>query len=179
VKTLTHSQLVSLISSIRGAAPIGLETVTEAKVRKTGNPFKGIYKECRVVGWVGVRYGDSVNREMTRQGIDGKFEVEPRPWGQWLVPNKIAEHKGNLYLRTQSTPGTRKRQPAKVLRYRDETGRFLAREEIAPFLVEASASKKQAEAGLIDKSDQIMVREYKFDSIKKIRVGGKTYSLVK
>ena len=177
MKSLTHTQLVSLITAHKGAAIIGLEAITDAKPLKTGNPFDGINKHVRAVGFVGANYGEAVKREGSRQGVDAsEFVADSRPWGQWLIPNKVAEHKGELYLRTQSTPNQRRKQPARLLAYRDNNGKFLSRDEVKPFLPKKTESAKQAAAGLVGKVD---VREYKFSSIRKVRVNGQTFALVK
>ena len=177
MKSLTHSQFVKIIQSTQGAAIVGLEAITDAKPLKTGNPFDGINKHVRAVGFVGANYGEAVKREGERQGADASgFVADSRPWGQWLIPNKVAEHKGELYLRTQSTPNQRRKQPARLLAYRDNSGKFLSRDEVKPFLPKKTESAKQAAAGLAGKVD---VREYKFSSIRKVRVNGETFALVK
>lgn len=176
MKTISHAELVELIKNTKGAFPIGLLTNTEAKARKTGNPFGEIRKISRLVGFCGAKYEDAVNREGGRQGVDTNFEAESRSWGQWVVPNKVAEHKGRLYLRTQSTPGQREQSRAKVLSYLNLEGQPLKKSDIEQFLIEKSSSKKQENAGL-SKEKQIEVREFAFDSIQKIRVNGKTYRL--
>lgn len=180
MQTLTYNELIALVRERKGAFPIGIEAITDAKAKKTGNPFGTINKHSRSVGFVGANYGQSVSREQARQGVDpakNPFVAEPRPWGEWLIANKVATHKGAYYLRTQSTPGQRKRQRAKVLAYLSESGKKLNKADIAPFLPAPSAPKKQAEHGLVAIGEQIDVREYRFDSIQRLRIGGKTYKL--
>jgi hypothetical protein len=179
-KILTHGQLIAMINSTNGALPVGLLSETDSKAKKTGNPYGRILKRSRSVGWIGVNYQASVEREAARQGNSVCFDADPLPWGNWLIPNKVISHKGEFYLRTQSTPGGRKRQPAKVLGFRSEaTGQFLSYETVKPFLPPVRESNKQAEeAGLEGSENQIKVRTYKFDSIQKIRIGGVTYTLI-
>lgn len=177
MKSLTHTQFIKIIQNTQGAAIVGIEAITDAKPLKTGNPFNGINKHVRAVGFVGANYGEAVKREGERQGADASaFVASPRPYGEWLVPNKVATHKGELYLRTQSTPNQRRKQPARLLAYRDNSGKFLSKDEVKPFLPKKTESAKQAAAGLVGKVD---VREYKFSSIRKVRVNGQTFALVK
>ena len=177
MKSLTHTQFFEIIKGTQGAAIVGLEAITDAKPLKTGNPFNGINKHVRAVGFVGANYGEAVKREGERQGADASaFVASPRPYGEWLVPNKVATHKGELYLRTQSTPNQRRKQPARLLAYRDNSGKFLSKDEVKPFLPKKTESAKQAAAGLVGKVD---VREYKFSSIRKVRVNGETFALIK
>ena len=176
MKNISHSQLLDIVKNSRGTLIAGIEALTDAKARKTGNPFGTVFKHSRSVGFIGVNYENAVNREGVRQGVEANFEADSLPWGEWLIPNKIISHKGELYLRTQSTPGQRMRQRAKILSYRNEVGAKLAREEVSPFLPPKVMSAKQARAGL---ADEVSVRVFKFSSIQKIRVKGETFNLVK
>lgn len=176
MKQITKEELKNKIAALRGAAPVGILAVTDTKARKTGNPFGVIRKTVRAVGWVGARYVAGIKRQQVREGLEGAFVGGPLPWGEWLVPGKIIQNKGMMYLRTQSTPGTRKKAPARVLRYDCETGQ-LTREQVAPFLPPKNESRKQVEAGL-EAEEQIQVNNYSFDSIKKIRIGGETFELI-
>ena len=178
MQSITHSALIELIKGTKGAAIVGIEALTDAKPLKTGNPFDGINKQVRAVGFVGVNYGESVKREGERQGAEkaGEFVAESRPWGEWLIPNKVATHKGEFYLRTQSTPNQRRKQPARLLAYRDNAGKFLSPDSVKPFLPKKADSAKQASAGLAEK---VNVREYKFSSLLKVRINGQTFKVVK
>lgn len=178
MKTITHKELVATVAEKAGAMPVGIVATVDAKLLKTGNPFGTVAKRVRAVGFVGAKYGASVAREGERQGVDAsQFEASSLPWGQWLVANKVIAHKGAMYLRTQSTPGQRQRQPAKVLAYVGGNGQRLTHEQVSPFLPAKSVSRKQTEVGL-DESKQIDVRTYAFASIERVRVGGQTYRLV-
>lgn len=178
MKLLTQKEIVHLITNLSGAKPIGIEAETDAKARKTGNPFGVILKRSRSVGFVGARYGSAVERQQLREGEAPDFDAAPLPWGNWLVPNKLIEHKGKLYLRTQTAPGQRERQSAKVLSYRGESGQFLSKEDVKPFLPEKQFSVKQEAAGLV-KEKQIEVRNFALDNILKLRIGGRTYGVKK
>lgn len=175
MQTINHSQLLELVKSQNGAKPVGFTALTDAKARKTGNPFGQVFKQVRAVGFVGASYERAVKREATRQDADGEsFQADSLPWGEWLVPHKVISHKGNLYLRTQTTPGQRKRQPARLLAYRGEDGRFLSPDAVKPFLPVANDSAKQSSIGLDGK---VMVRTYAFASLQRVRIGGRTYQV--
>lgn len=181
--TLTHSELLQRLSNLNGAAPVGIVALTDAKALKTNNPFpnRTVMKQVRAVGFVGANYEAAVKREGERQGAEaaGFFVAASLPWGKWEIPHKVISHKGALYLRTQTTPGQRNRQPAKVLAYRDTAGKFLSRDEVKPFLPAPSYSVKQGNVGIgEDASEQVMVRTYAFSSLRKIRLEGITYNVV-
>lgn len=175
MKTITYSQLLAKLATINGLAIIGLHALTDTKARKTGNPFGQVFKQVSTVGFVGANYEDAVNREAIRQDGYAEFQAEKLPWGQWLIRNKVIEHNGKLYLRTQTTPGNRRKQPAKVTAYRTANGQFVSREDIKPFLPVARESNKQQKETGIDQT--VWVRTYAFDSIQRIRIAGQTYSL--
>lgn len=176
---LTHSELAALITARPGAFPVGILAETDARLLKTGNPNKSVKKTVRTVGFVGANYQKAVRREGERQGAEQaeNFVAKPRPWGEWVkgAEGKIATHKGQFYLRTQSTPGQRERARTKVLNYRGENGQFLKFEEVKPFLPAKSYSTRQADVGIEGEGQQINVNEYGFSSLKKVRIAGKTY----
>lgn len=175
-KSLNHFELTNLIRQTKGAAIIGILAVTDCKARKTGNPFGVILKTVRAVGFCGANYGNAVLNEGLREEKSINFVSESLPWGSWLIPNKVIEHKGDLYLRLQSTAGQRQRQPAKVLGYQTETGQPLNFEQIKSFLPAKSESQKQIAAG-IDAGKTVEVRTYKFSSLKVVRINGQTYQI--
>ncbi len=173
---MTYSELIARVSR-PGAVIVGIDSLTAVKAKKTGNPFGEIFKQSRGVAIVGADYQNAVRREGERQGAEGAatFQAESRPWGEWLVPSKVATHKGKFYLRTQSAPRQRKGSPWKVRAFRDAAGKFLSAEEVKPFLPDKGDSRRQAEAGL---GEKIEVREFAFDSIQRIRIDNRTFELV-
>ena len=178
---ITHQQLRDLIArSISGSMPVGILAVTDTLSRKTGNPWNTVFKTVRAVGWVGARYAAAVRREGDRQGADtSAFQAASLPWGQWDVPGKVITHKGAFYLRTQATPGMRRKAPARVMGYHAaDSGETLTREQVAPFLPVETGSAKQADAGLSsDPREQIWVGTYAFASLRKIRISGRSYTV--
>lgn len=177
MKSLTHSQLINGLKHSKGLAIVGLLTLTDTKAKKTGNPFAlPILKTVRTIGYVGANYEKAVNREANRQGETPAFEAESLPWGSWLIPGKVIEHNGQFYLRTQTTPGNRRKMPAKVLGYQDAKGNPVTYQEIKQFLPIARESNKQQEETGIQQT--VWVRTYAFNSILKIRISGETYKLI-
>lgn len=179
MQTITHSQLVSAVTARAGMTFIGIDSLTDAKALKTGNPFpeKTILKKSCFVGHVGASYGNAVIREAAKEGFASDFEPEALPWGEWEVINKVIIHKGERYLRTQTIGKVRRTRPA-VVKYRDVTGKFLSRDQVKDFLPKVSVSARQTEEGLIGEKAQVQVRSFKFSSLLRVRVGGKTYKVI-
>jgi hypothetical protein len=175
--TLTQKQLLERLKNSQGTVIVGIEAITDARANKTGNPHGKILKHVRAVGIVGADYQTSVNNEALRQNGKPVFKAEKLPWGEWLVNGKVIQHNGRLYMRTQCTPGQRRKQPAKVLSYRDENGKFISKDEAMKFVPVRQESTKQQNKTGIEKT--LWVSTYAFDSIKKVRIGGQTYELTK
>ena len=173
MKTLTHLELVEKLQGVSSTF-VGLETLTDARARK--NPFGRIFKKTRLVASIGGEYQRSVNREAERQDGKPQFKAESLPYGQWSAKNKVIEHNGEFQLRVLATPGKRMRQPAKVQFY-DCAGNLLDFNSIKPFLSPARESIKQQVTTGINKT--VWVRNYAFKSIKRIRINGTTYNLIK
>ena len=177
---LTYSALVEMLESIKGVAIVGLLAITDARLLKTGNMLAmPVSKLSRVVGFVGANYGAAVNREANRQGGQAEFvSAGLAAWQVWALAGKVIAHKitGKLYLRTQSTPGQYKRQPVRLLAYLDAQGKEVSKEDVEKFLPTRSESaKQQAQTGI---ERTVRVNDYAFESIRRIRINGKSYNLV-
>ena len=160
MQTLSHDQFVTILRDKLGALIIGLETITEPKAHK-GAP-ETLRKVSKGRAVTGCLYGRAVEKQ------SGKgFQVSPLPYGEWLVANKVIVHKGELLLRTES----RNMPPMK--------SHFTSGGNPIPYVPQASSSsKKQEDVGLYGKR-QVIIRNFKFDSIKTITWKGEKYKLVK
>ncbi len=174
MKKLSYSKLIQFLKDSKGVLIVGILALCDSNARKTGNPYGKIFKQIRAVGFVGVNYGKAVEREQVRQEKEIDFVPDALPWGEWIVNHKLIGHNGEFYLRTQTTPGQRRTQAAKVICYRDANGKFLSRDDVKPFLPVAKESAKQQDKGL---AETVWVRTYKFSSIQRIRINGETYLL--
>jgi hypothetical protein len=160
MQTITHDQFVSLLRAKLGAVILGLETITTPKAHK-GAP-EGLGKVSKGRAVTGANYGRAVEKQSGKA-----FTVSPLPYGEWLVPNKVILHKGELQLRTES----RNQKPMKSY--------FTSQGNPIPYVPDkASSSNKQEKVGLFG-NRQVTVRNFKFDSIKTIKYAGETYRLVK
>lgn len=175
---ITHAQLVELLKNTKGTRPIGIDSITDAGLLKTGNPFANVRKKARFVAMLGGNYGAAVNRQAGREGNEAAapFVPAPLPWGEWLegAENKVKTHKGKFYLRTETTPGERRVRKAKV-EFIAENGEKLPYETVKPFIPVKKEGARQIEHG---NKGTVNVRDFAFDSIKRIRVGGKTLEVV-
>lgn len=163
-----------------GTTFASLITKTDARLKKTGNPLAlPVCKQCVVTVTIGADYQSAVNREAGRQAGESEFNAGALPKGRnWLVPGKvlISDCGTKLYLRTQSTPGQRKRKFAKLIGYQDNAGKPVTREAVKPFLPPVyESAKQQAQTGI---AETVHVRDYLFSSIRAIRLNGQTMRVV-
>ena len=160
----------------KGTFGMVLVASTEPKMRKTNNPFYGrVRKVSKVVNSaLGYSYETYVNARLERKSLAGDFKAMPLPWGQWVngYENEVIENKGKLYIRVTILPNT----IAKPTYYVD--GRLATEDEMAvirTFLQEPSFSDRQADKGLTDLEEQVMVRAYALDNIISISQGENIY----
>ena len=165
MQTITHDTLAALLRNRLGAVILGLETVTTPKARKGAPPL--IEKVARGSALVGGSYGNAVTKQSGQT-----FVPEGLPWGEWLVPNKVITHKGELYLRTIA----RNQKPMRS--HFLSAGEPIEKEKVAPFLATPAPSARQESVGLTGKR-QVSVRTVKFDNIRTIKIKGETYRLIR
>lgn len=153
-----------MLSDIKGATFATIVTKTDARLLKTGNPFKGVHKVSRVNVTLGFQYEAAVNRQRTREGSDADFEAKPRQWGEKISP-MLVSHKGKIYLET-------KVEKSLETKYQDENGQEISSEAVKPFLPGRSGNSRQ------ETEKEILVRDYALDSILGMSFKGEEYVLV-
>jgi len=173
MKIVTEKQLKEVLKGIKGARAITIVAHTDARCRKTGNPFAmPITKRSHVNGMINWIYANSVNNQRCREdqpiGADGEvehFEAQPRRWGVRLKGLPFVEHEVTkaLYLelkvqRSVDTP-----------QYFDANGKALTAEQVAPFLPKRRKSNTQK----VDRD--IILRDYGLDKIEAVTVNGEDY----
>lgn len=169
MKTITQSQLVVLLARIRGAKPLTISALVDARCRKTHNPFKEVKKLSRVNGLTSCDYEASVNRQRDREGTEPAFQAKERQWGE-RVSGALVENKGKWYLpihiRATAKP---------VYLTRKTEGEMLMvtpKEQIEAFLPPPS---DEGAAQGVDKA--IIYRNYSLGSIARITIDGETYRI--
>lgn len=165
---MTHTQLIQRLSKRNGAVILGIVAETDARLKKTGNPFPNATKLVHKTVVTGASYQSAVEK----QGAVG-FKSAELPYGTHLIKNKvIANDKGEFQLRVVA------RNPRKPI----STVYMNGSEEIPKtivnqFMPEYKGSKKQAESGVKGKK-QVMVQNYSFKNIKEIHIDGQKFKLV-
>ena len=168
---LTHSQFAQLLAQKKGTVILSIVADTDARALKTNNPHREIRKVTYTRVVTGAKYQDAVDR----QGAVG-FKSEGLPYGsfanQELTNKVIVTATGKLQLRTQAR---NPRKPIRVQYIAD--GVPVDYQLIKQYLPAKKGSLKQALAGLEGKR-QVMVRNYDFSNILKVKYAGVEYTLI-
>lgn len=173
MKNILSSSLLDVLSTINNGSFVSVHSLTEPKMKKTGNPLNGHKVQkmtIQTLQW-GYCYQNAVNNRIS----EGEFVAEPLAWGEWLIPNKVISHKGKLYARFYKVDN----ESAKPNTLWLVDGAIATEEEesiIKAFLVESSYSARQAEVGLTE--HQVKPRNFGFDSIIGLAVNGEMYNVV-
>lgn len=163
----------------KGVFGITLVAQTEPKMNKRGNQYFGrVTKVTRLTNVaIGYSYENTINNRLERAGIEGiDFQTEAPKGRHWvegyenilLQSNKNSEQ---YYLRTTMRANTKA-----VVEYLVDNRPATEQEinEFKVFFPKQSSSLKQAEAGLED-SEQVVVRDYKLESIQSLTLGNMNY----
>ena len=159
-KTVSLGEFLATLESARGARPVTFTATTDARLRKTGNPFGQVNKRSEVNGMVNWHYQNAVNRQRAREDSATDFEARPRKWGKRIPKSPFVVHKGALYLEV-------KVERSLNHRYVTPDGRALTDADVAPFLPKRSSNA--AHQGV---EREIILRDYRVDHMDAISIDG-------
>lgn len=159
--TLTRDELADRLADQAGTTFATLTTRTDARARKTGNPWGTVYKTSRVNVALGTDYETGVNRQRGREGAEADFTAQSRQWGT-VVAGCLVEHKGRLYLRC-------KVERSLSHHYEDADGSLLDPEAARPFL----PAKRQVASQGVER--EVVERSYALSSVLSIAIDGQVY----
>jgi len=162
-----------LLADQKGATFISMQTNTEPKMRKRGNPYAGrVRKVTEIAGQINFWYDPAVVRQLEKEGKD---ESEFRRGESWHEP--IVREDGTL------TPFARHKKDAsrKYLRFRSlnvqsvrfvlDDGTEVSREALEPWLQKSSDYANQGT------DDPVRFVVYGLDKIERLTMNGVTYEL--
>ena len=183
---MKHSQLVTMIEGMKGCSFVSMRTITKQTVLKAGkkvtdqmveetgvnpnNITKHTDLVCLVSGGT-VNYEDFVNNKLLKEGKGQlTFSAKPRKWGEHYKGNPaLVTHNEAFYLVVYCVANNR---PKVVYRHNGE----IIDIKDPKFNEFRTAPKKEGENQGLE--NPIVVRDYKFDSIKEITILGNTHKLV-
>jgi hypothetical protein len=178
---VTLAQLIEVLMSIDHAQPVGIVTVTEPKMRKTGNQFYGrIMKITEANVFANCDYQDRVNRQLVREGKEANFvagpravtmerrfrDGKPRP----VLDKDLADGSHGVYFEVHFY-GHLKCEVNYLLDRREA----IAKAEFQEFLSERDSASIAAHQGT--NSEQI-IRTYRVESLREVRLNGVDYVVI-
>lgn len=176
---ITHAELRQKIAESKGNVLCQVLSLTEAKARKTGNPFGQILKRAAASVSIGTDYENAVNNVAKKEGNEnaGSFVAESI-WngkGEHAIPNKIIRHieTGREYLYCQTSDKQLDAFPPSV-EFQTASGTKLSHDKVKPFLIEKVESAKQAAFGNENKRS---VRMIAIDNILAIKMNGELFEV--
>ena len=165
LQVITLNQLLDILFNFSGYSFAGLQTLTDARAKKTDNPFKDkiVLKESQLLVNLGFTYSNSLVNQAKRENVSTDFDVQPRKWGERIKGTSLVEHKGNHYLEA-------KVEKVYSTRYTDVDGNELDKQDVLPFL------PKKRESATQDKlTKKIYLRDFKLASTRKFAFDRKLY----
>ena len=173
---VTPSEFVEVINNIKGCqfASIAYISLTESIDKKLvggkKNPYNGKLKSITTMSGIqiGANYENAVNNRT--EGKD--FVAESLPWGEWMRPNYLISHKGNIYLRAYKT----KASNTEVAYYENNVlvEDKAKLKDIYENIRKSGDSKKQSEIG-IEEKDQVKPFTVNIANIQSAVINGVTY----
>lgn len=161
----------AMLSGIKGATIMTITTDTVVRMRKRCNPlaYKVVTKVTVRNCQFGYNYQNAVNSRILKEtGEVPNFKSDSLPWGDWLVPNKIIEYRGNLYGRFYTMDNN---VPDIVTYY--VNGKLATPEQVEiinRFSSSEVSSERQAAAGLVN--HQVKPFLVNLENILEIKVNG-------
>lgn len=156
--TITRQEFYELLSSMNAGTPVGIVTLTEPKMRKTGNPYAGnCQRLAKRNGFIGCEYESCANNALEKADLPRDFTGGPLPWGE-RDGRYFIYYKGNHYLRFYPVPGTTQEQ------WQENDGTEIDKAEIEEFLYSS-------------KPNIIPWRTVRLDHLLTCNVAGEQYEL--
>ena len=172
--------IVDFLSGLKkGVFGITLVANTQPKMNKTNNPYFGrVTKVTRLTNVaIGYSYENTIKNRLERAGsenTDFKSEApKGRHWVEGYENILLQSNKDDTqyYLRTTMRKNT-KASVTYLVDNRPATDEEI--NEFKAFFPKSSTSNKQTEAGLQDE-EQVVVRDYKLESIQSLTLGNLNY----
>ena len=171
---MNQIELLNGIKAIKGCTFAHIEYITEEKLPKKlglGVVTKFVSGEVQL----NYDYENAVNNRLERAGLARTFSAQSLPWGVWETPNKVIDHKGELYLRFYCVKNAKMQTEYFV------DGRPALQSEIdiikAYTESKSKGSATQSAEGLDE--NQVEPRNVKFSAITALKCGSIFYDAVR
>lgn len=173
---VTPSEFAEVINNIKGCQFASIAYVSDtASIDKKlvggkKNPYSGQLKSITTMS--GIQIGASYENAVNNRTEGKDFVAESLPWGEWLRPNYLIAHKGNIYLRAYKTKSSK----TEIAYYKDNVlvDDKATITDICANIRKSGESKKQSEIG-IEEKDQVKPFTTNITNIRSAVIDGVTY----
>lgn len=159
MKTITKSELIDLLSKIKGTTFVSIETKTVPKLKS--NPFTRLEKVSKVAGAIGFIYENSVNNQREKEGLNKDFKAKPRKWGVKIPHTPLVKNKDKYYLEM-------KVQNSSSDYF--ENNQRIPLDKVVPYMYTGSSRQNV--------SKEVILRDYLIDNITRIKLNKEEYNVV-
>jgi len=171
-ESITKEELIEHILALdkmkRGVMNVSFTAVTDARPKKTGFPYKNLYKIKQVQGQIGYDYGSSVNKQRQREGNEETFIPEPsRSVRDYLSPSIGITFRDNYVIRYK--PKLISNPSYFFAETHNGEIKEVSKDEIKQFLKEYKPSERQEVEKTVGHLD------YGIDGIVGIKIDGKDH----
>lgn len=187
MKTLNIAELANALESLarRGHRFVTFSLETTPELTKKHRDTKETFEACfpgvtQVVKITDGRYHfnmdyqNSTNRELERRGVEGDFEAQSLPWGQWVEGSKVLiTHKGELYARMYQI----RNQPVHTRILLVRNGEQSAATSVELEMLKGFLPKPKVAEGIVDEAKPITTTP-KLSSVKMVDIDGDKYLVV-
>lgn len=173
---LTPSEFVEVINSLKGCQFASIAYVSDVAamdkklIGGKKNPYNGRLFSLTLMS--GIQIGANYENAVNNRTEDKNFIAESLPWGEWMRPNYLISHKGNVYLRAYKTKSSK----TEISYYLD--GALVEDEktikDIKANIRNSTESKRQSEIGISEK-EQVKPFTTNVSNIKSAVINGVTY----
>ena len=159
----TTQSIIDLLINYNGHSFVGLTTLTDARAKKTNNPFGKILKKTRLLANIGFHYANSLDSQAKREGKEIDFDIKPRRWGVRMPNTPLVKHNDKYYLEYKA-------ENVQSVEYFTEEGEQIEKSQIEEFLPKPRHSSTQND---LDK--KIILRDVAIENIISLRISKKVY----
>jgi hypothetical protein len=168
-----YAQLVQVFSQVNGASFVGLDTLTEVRLKGgKGNPQQGRVTKRMIGAQIMVFQNKAVNgyeamvhRRLTAEGKNpDSFELGERAWGTRLPNMPIVEHVKDGVVKYY----------LEVIFLRAGRAEYLLDGQVVPAAqIQGLEAREEGAQGGLD--NKVIIRTFAADSVTEVRVNGQVF----
>lgn len=166
METISKDKLLELLTSLKTSTFATIITETVPPMNKKNNPYFDDrllkYMEANVC--INFIYKNSVNRQRDKEGVEIEFKPKERRWGTRISGTPLVQHGDSYYLECRFLKH--------VNTFYLHKGNIIDEQLFVQWL---KNGRSNAEHQGLSYENEVIVRDFKIDSILEIKMLGKHY----